>query len=209
MINIPPSRWGYAINHQEQIIGRSPEADIPLPNEFADVSRRHAAVCCIDGRLQLRDLNSTHGTRVNGILLPPARNFRIEAGDRISLASVELSIITAPWFSAQPDDLCTVADAQTRPDSDPAPRLADRALTTLTPRERDVVMWMTRGIVDDADIARVLYRSPHTVRTQIGSILRKLGLHSRAELVALPRRLRRQACPTDQPATEPRVSSTT
>ncbi|HEX6208403.1 MAG TPA: response regulator transcription factor, partial [Actinomycetota bacterium] len=50
----------------------------------------------------------------------------------------------------------------------------------LTPREREVLSLVARGL-DNARIANALYLSPHTVRTHVGNILRKLEVHSRAE----------------------------
>lgn len=50
----------------------------------------------------------------------------------------------------------------------------------LTPREREVLRLLARGL-DNQAIARALYLSPHTVRTHVGNILRKLEVHSRAD----------------------------
>jgi DNA-binding NarL/FixJ family response regulator len=50
----------------------------------------------------------------------------------------------------------------------------------LTPREREVLRLLTRGL-NNPEIAEALYLSPHTVRTHVGNILRKLEVHSRAE----------------------------
>jgi DNA-binding NarL/FixJ family response regulator len=67
-------------------------------------------------------------------------------------------------------------------------------IQTLTVREREVLFRVATG-ADDAMIAQMLYISPHTVRTHVGNILRKLGVHSRAEAarVALASRLERPA----------------
>ena len=43
-------------------IGRSPECDIVLPDSH--ISGKHAAIRLLDGEVQMRDLGSTHGTRV-------------------------------------------------------------------------------------------------------------------------------------------------
>jgi non-specific serine/threonine protein kinase len=53
----------------------------------------------------------------------------------------------------------------------------------LTPREREVVGLVVRGL-STRQIAAQLVISPRTMRTHIGHILSKLGLHSRAQLVA-------------------------
>lgn len=62
-------------------------------------------------------------------------------------------------------------------------REAARLLAQLTPRERDVLRMLARGM-GGTQIARELTVSTHTVRTHIQNILRKLGVHSRLEAVA-------------------------
>jgi DNA-binding NarL/FixJ family response regulator len=72
-----------------------------------------------------------------------------------------------------------------------APRLRapDRQLVSsaekvgLTPRERELLKLLVDGL-DQAAIAEKLVISPHTVATHIQRILRKLGVHSRAQAVA-------------------------
>lgn len=53
-------------------------------------------------------------------------------------------------------------------------------LALLTAREREVLMLLARGL-DNQAIARELHLSAHTARTHVGNILRKLGVHSRAD----------------------------
>ncbi|MEQ1903961.1 MAG: LuxR C-terminal-related transcriptional regulator, partial [Pirellulaceae bacterium] len=54
----------------------------------------------------------------------------------------------------------------------------------LSNAEREIVIWMMRGIVEETDIAHRIFRSPNTVRTHLNSIFRKLNVHSRHELIA-------------------------
>jgi DNA-binding NarL/FixJ family response regulator len=53
-------------------------------------------------------------------------------------------------------------------------------IQSLTVREREILVRVAGG-ADDESISRSLYISPHTVRTHMGNVLRKLGVHSRAE----------------------------
>jgi DNA-binding NarL/FixJ family response regulator len=53
-------------------------------------------------------------------------------------------------------------------------------LTQLTAREREVLALLARGL-DNRAIATRLQLSAHTARTHVGNILRKLGVHSRAD----------------------------
>jgi DNA-binding NarL/FixJ family response regulator len=57
-------------------------------------------------------------------------------------------------------------------------------LAELTPREREVLSLLVEG-QDASGIAAALVISPETARTHIQRILRKLGVHSRAEAIAL------------------------
>jgi DNA-binding NarL/FixJ family response regulator len=60
-----------------------------------------------------------------------------------------------------------------------SPRLA-----ALTSREREILQLLARGL-DNRAIAEQLHLSAHTARTHVGNILRKLGVHSRAEAARL------------------------
>lgn len=62
------------------------------------------------------------------------------------------------------------------------------ALSRLTPREREVLRLLARGL-DNEEIGAQLYLSAHTVRTHVGNILRKLGAHSRAEAARIALRV--------------------
>jgi DNA-binding NarL/FixJ family response regulator len=57
-------------------------------------------------------------------------------------------------------------------------------LVVLTPREREVLALLAEGR-DAAGIASVLFISPETARTHLQRVLRKLGVHSRREAIAL------------------------
>ncbi|MGY4707087.1 response regulator transcription factor [Candidatus Bipolaricaulota sp. J31] len=58
----------------------------------------------------------------------------------------------------------------------------------LTPREREVVKLLCEG-KKVAEIAEILCRSPATIRAQKASAMRKLGVHSTAELIRRAREL--------------------
>ena len=57
-------------------------------------------------------------------------------------------------------------------------------LVQLTPREREVLALLADGL-DQRAIGAALFISPETARTHIQRLLRKLGVHSRAEAVDL------------------------
>jgi DNA-binding NarL/FixJ family response regulator len=54
----------------------------------------------------------------------------------------------------------------------------------LTPREREILRYLTTGM-DHLDIARELVLAPKTIEKHIEHILLKLGVHSRAQAIAL------------------------
>jgi DNA-binding CsgD family transcriptional regulator len=58
---------------------------------------------------------------------------------------------------------------------------------SLSPREREVLRLIAAGH-SNADVAQVLFISPRTVSTHAAHILGKLGLTTRAELIAFAHR---------------------
>ena len=58
--------------------------------------------------------------------------------------------------------------------------MPNQALDALRPRERDILVLYAEGLAAE-EIGRVLFISPHTVRTHIKNAFRRLGVHSREE----------------------------
>lgn len=65
------------------IVGRSSEVEWTVPDQA--VSRRHASITWHSGRWFISDLESRHGTMVNGKAVAPGEQFPIEAGDLVQL----------------------------------------------------------------------------------------------------------------------------
>ena len=72
------------------IVGRAPASDIVL--EDASVSRYHARLEVSGRRIDVRDLDSTNGTRVNG---HQVGNAPLEVGDAVTFGSVDALITLA------------------------------------------------------------------------------------------------------------------
>jgi diguanylate cyclase (GGDEF)-like protein len=65
----------------DMIVGRAPDARVALLD--SEVSRHHARIRLVEGLVEVEDLGSTNGTRVNGDLLHAPVTLRI--GDRLEV----------------------------------------------------------------------------------------------------------------------------
>ena len=187
--NVSPAKWAFPIrsNGHRQTIGRAVAAEICIPAEYNFVSRHHAEVWSDQHGIWIHDVGSRLGTRVNGVRVERLPQASIAIGDRIWLGGLELNVVMfrpAPVKIAGDDKqhhaLAALHAAETML---PFSLDAHARFERLTPAETEVVLWMCRGHTADEDIGHQLHRSPHTVRTQIGSILSKLELHSRNEIL--------------------------
>lgn len=85
-------------------VGRSPEADIVLADQFA--SRLHAEIRYEDGAYQVRDLDSKNGVFVAGRRLPLGGSAWLEDGSEVRFASTSFrfhdpgATVTAPSLIA-------------------------------------------------------------------------------------------------------------
>lgn len=70
------------------VIGRSPDADIVIADDF--ISARHARIVPSSDEIVLEDLGSTNGTILNNTLISGPQTLR--AGDEITLGTVRLKV---------------------------------------------------------------------------------------------------------------------
>ena len=188
MTNVPSQKWLGTLLERRQVLGRGEEADIRLLPEYTHVSRRHAEFWTNNDGYWIADLDSTSGTRVNSVPLAPNQSFRLTLGDHIWLGAAELDLVADPDLSRRRpfprSDDETIGygagqDATVKFSGAPAHYFA-----ALTQTELDVVLWMSRGFTDPDEIAEKVFRSPHTIRTHLGTIFSKLGVHSRDQLLS-------------------------
>lgn len=184
LTNYAPSEWHAPILARRQLIGRGSAADICVPRKFVGVSRCLAEVWADPPGFWICDVGSTAGTEVNGVRLQPHRGFLFLVGDHISLGGIDFDVVVQMLAPVAPtadshDDTMNPFDR---------PLAALPSLSELSAAELEVVLWMGRGVTGLDEIGRKLFRSGNTVRTQLGSIFRKLGIHSRDELLARLRR---------------------
>jgi DNA-binding CsgD family transcriptional regulator len=189
--NVSPSIWKAPIFACSQVVGRLPECEIRIPPEYSSVSRRHVLIGARPRGIWIQDIGSSGGTRLNGVPLARDHESTTVIGDRISLADLEMYLVSPTSKLAGADGDCAMDDC-----SDTGLRLLgpetlvsyrDRLIEALSPAELEVVAWICRGETTNQGIGAHLFRSPHTVRTQLNSIYKKLNVHSRDELIAFMR----------------------
>jgi DNA-binding CsgD family transcriptional regulator len=187
LTNVGSAFWLGEITGAPAIIGRSSRAQIRIPDRYHYVSRQHAKVWANRKGLWICDLGSKAATALNGILIEPHTSYRLAVGDRIWLGGLELDV-RSPKFLDGPDP-----EAPDNPQSCPTgnfpipltteiPHLL--AIKQLSHAELEIILWLRRGMTTDEELAGQLHRSPHTIRTQMASIFKKVGVHSRHELLA-------------------------
>lgn len=76
--------------------GYRPEVDLMPFDAFSKgVSRRHAIITIKNNRLSLRDLNSTNGSRINGVPCEAGAEYRVRHGDELQFGQLRLQITFA------------------------------------------------------------------------------------------------------------------
>lgn len=75
------------IREGHYVLGRNLECDIVVND--SNVSRRHAEFTCAAGEVSVRDLGSTNGTRVNGVVVTGEQ--LLQHGDVVGLGSVQVT----------------------------------------------------------------------------------------------------------------------
>jgi DNA-binding CsgD family transcriptional regulator len=191
--NVPPEVWRAGISGDPQVIGRSDECEIVIPGNYRQVSRRHATIECWQKNLQIQDIGSTGGTKLNGVPLIPNKRSQLVIGDRVWLGGLELHYISTDGsilegIEGKSSNAERSSDEILSIQLPPARSAVNDRLKYLSPAELDVLHWICRGLMTNKEIALRLDRSPNTIRTQLGSIFQKLDLHSREQLITLLRR---------------------
>lgn len=151
-------------------IGRDPGCEIRLTDE--SVSRRHASLRVTDDKVELSDHGSRNGVRVNDQRV--YGTVELSPGDRVSVGIYELILSE----QGPVDSIETVTKPMPK-----LPKQGSESLALLSPREREVFERLARGQTQ-REAAEELGLSVKTVETYRARIGDKLGLKTRAELVA-------------------------
>jgi DNA-binding NtrC family response regulator len=75
-------------------IGRSPSAEVQI--DHRSVSRQHAVLTVVDGKLKISDLGSQNGTHVNGTALPPRTPTDLAVGVVFEIGEASLVVSHVP-----------------------------------------------------------------------------------------------------------------
>jgi predicted component of type VI protein secretion system len=167
LINVPSSEWTASLEADVRTTGRGGQAAIRVPARCTSVSRVHARVSFDSGEGLVEDLGSTHGTRINGIRIPPGHPEPVKLDDRLTLGMVEFLLVDQSGVdqrivqSLGPNEESDAAIAGCRASADGANSLAGPTLLDcLSHAERAVVMWIMRGVTADQELSELLHRSP-------------------------------------------------
>jgi DNA-binding CsgD family transcriptional regulator len=100
----------------------------------------------------------------------------------------QVTVLNNPESSLAKPRFLVVLDARPPASSRPAAVAGERMklIRDLTPREREIALLVCEGL-SNAEIAGALRKSVLTIKTQLNSVFRKLGVKSRARLMALLR----------------------
>jgi DNA-binding CsgD family transcriptional regulator len=188
MTNVPPQKWLGTLRDQRQVLGRGDEVDLRVPPEYTHVSRKHAEFWIDSTGYWVNDLDSTSGTRINSVPLAPNQAFRLTLGDHIWLGAAEFDFVANPDlarrrpFPKSEDE--TIGYGTGPGETVKFSGASAHYFSALSQAELDVVLWMSRGFTDPDEIANMIHRSPHTIRSHFGNIFSKLGVHSRDQLLS-------------------------
>jgi len=165
----------FALVPGKYILGRSASCHLVVPD--STVSRRHCEITVADSSVTLNDLDSRHGTFVEGVKV---RSSNVREGQQVRFGRVVF--LLAPENSPQRQiDLEDETDDPRRVRKLTA---FEEAAAVLSPAQRRVLRGLLRGD-SEKQVAHELGVSPHTVHNHIRAIYRALKVHARSELLTL------------------------
>jgi DNA-binding CsgD family transcriptional regulator len=168
-------RWTIPVNWNPFVIGRGGESDLSLLDKT--VSRRHAEISYEGPAAYIRDLESTNGTAINEEHVRGRGKVALKSGDTIDFGGIRFRILSAEEKRKESRSGTVIAGIPTRRE--------DFAYHyDLTRRQEEILMLLLQGRSTRA-IAEELCVSFGTAKNHVFNIMRKTGVHSRYELIAL------------------------
>jgi len=144
-------------------VGRAPNNAIAIDDIY--ISRHHATLIRVESEIYFADLGSRNGSFINGrrVIMPTV----LQNGDRLRLGNTEMELVIPPCRRKLP-----MQNEETAPMIHPI----------LTPSEERVFWQVVQGFTNK-EIGRRLQISPRTVQTHLSSIMTKLTLENRSQIV--------------------------
>ncbi|MBA3609680.1 MAG: FHA domain-containing protein [Verrucomicrobiota bacterium] len=139
------SKATHELTEERITIGRAPDNTLQIDDP--SVSSRHAQLFLIDGRYQLKDLDSTNGTRVNSEAVTDAF---LRVGDRLRFGKVEARFESDATGEAQP--LPEADEIEARP-AETSEKPADFANASPFPNRQKEKDQMATAILAAAGVA--------------------------------------------------------
>ncbi len=133
-ISLEGSKSTHELTEEKITIGRAPDNMIRIDDP--SVSGRHAQLLLIDERYQLKDLESTNGTRVNS---EPVTDVFLRVGDRIRFGKVEARYESDATGQAQPLPEAGEIDARPAETSEKPPDFTNASPFPNRQKEKDTV----------------------------------------------------------------------
>lgn len=165
----------YELTRGSHTIGRSRTCDLVIRDDT--LSRQHARIWLgADEQIVLEDLGSKNGTFVNDV--------RIMQQPVKPKAILRLGEIRIFLSSEEPNGVLDSFEGTKSARRDRDRPMANLPVESLTAAQKKVFGLLVVGH-DEPAIARILNRSVHTIHLHIQAIFRKLGIHSRADLLAI------------------------
>ncbi|MBE9507655.1 MAG: FHA domain-containing protein, partial [Chloroflexi bacterium] len=98
-----PTGGEIVLGRFDSMVKTNPDVDLSYDDrDILVISRRHARIVGRDGLLEIEDLGSTNGTRVNGRKLALGQKVQLQPGDRVTLGYHDFSCSPMPVAKTSP-----------------------------------------------------------------------------------------------------------
>ena len=166
-------KWVIPIDKNPFTIGRSEDCNLSLLSQT--VSRKHAEIFYRGNSVFIRDLNSTNGTFINEKRIKD--RILLNNGDTIYFGDLKFRILLKA--KKRKDENSDTMYLKLHKEKG-----GFTEYYNLTKREEEILYYLLQG-KSTKKIANALYISFGTAKNHVSNIFKKIGVHSRYELIAL------------------------